>query len=50
MGQGSIAPGGILSLPWRGDDAQGRALTPGLYFLALDTDGRTQAARVVVLR
>ena len=50
LAQGTIAPGGILNLPWRGDDANGRALSPGLYFLALDTEGRTQAARVVVLR
>ncbi|MCE9627954.1 MAG: S8 family serine peptidase, partial [Candidatus Eisenbacteria bacterium] len=50
LGQGVITPGGVLQLPWRGDDPQGRPLTPGLYFLALDTDGRTQSARVVVLR
>lgn len=50
IAQGSIAPGGTLNLPWQGDDAHGRALTPGLYFLALETEGRTRSARVVVLR
>lgn len=50
LGQGTITPGGVLNLPWRGDDAHGRTLAPGLYFLALDSDRHSQSARVVVLR
>jgi subtilisin family serine protease len=50
LASGSLAPGAQLSIPWRGDDGRGRALTPGLYFLALDGAGDTRAARIVVLR
>ena len=53
LASGSIAPGTELDISWRGDDARGRALVPGLYFLALEgaeTAGRRDAVRVVVLR
>lgn len=47
---GTLNPGGSLSFPWRGDDARGRTLVPGLYFLALEGAGRRDAVRVIVLR
>ena len=50
LGQGMIQPRTSLSIPWRGDDARGRFLTPGLYLLHLDGDGRRETTRVVVLR
>ncbi len=50
LGQGTIQPRTSLSIPWRGDDARGRFLTPGLYLLHLDGDGRRETTRVVVLR
>jgi hypothetical protein len=50
LAAGSLAPGASVSFPWRGDDAQGRTLVPGLYFLALDGAGRRDAVRVIVLR
>jgi serine protease AprX len=50
LAAGSLAPGSSFSFPWRGDDAHGRTLVPGLYFLALDGAGRHAAVRVIVLR
>jgi subtilisin family serine protease len=50
LAAGSLAPGASLSFPWRGDDASGHTLVPGLYFLALDGAGRQDAVRVIVLR
>ena len=50
LGAGSLPPGGMSDLAWRGDDANGRSLSPGLYFISLDGAGRHEAARVVVLR
>ena len=50
LAAGSLAPGGSYSFPWRGDDARGRTLVPGLYFLALEGAGRRDAVRVIVLR
>ena len=50
LGSGTLAPGTRLTIPWRGDDERGRALEPGLYFLALDGAGPLRATRVVVLR
>ena len=50
LADGSLAPGGTLSIPWHGDDAHGRALPPGLYFLDLESAGRHATDRVVVLR
>jgi subtilisin family serine protease len=50
LASGALAPGGSLSFAWRGDDAAGRTLMPGLYFLALEGAGRRDAVRVIVLR
>ncbi len=50
LASGTLAPGGSVSIPWRGDDARGRALVPGLYFLDLDGAGRHRTVRIVVLR
>jgi subtilisin family serine protease len=50
LGAGSLPPGTHLTIPWNGDDGRGRALAPGLYFLALDGTGERRATRVVVLR
>ena len=50
LASGSISPGVVLSFPWHGDDAHGRTLVPGLYFLALEGAGRRDAVRVIVLR
>jgi len=50
LASGSLAPGGAVSIPWRGDDARGRSLMPGLYFLDLEDDGRHRTVRVAVLR
>jgi subtilisin family serine protease len=50
LAAGSLAPGGSIAFPWRGDDASGHTLVPGLYFLALDGAGRHDAVRVIVLR
>jgi serine protease AprX len=50
LGSGSLSPGGVRDLTWRGDDANGRSLVPGLYFIALDGAGRRGTARVIVLR
>jgi subtilisin family serine protease len=50
LGSGRLDPGTLQSLRWRGDDAAGRALVPGLYFLSLEGPGRRDVARVVVLR
>ena len=50
LASGTLAPGARLSIPWLGDDARGRTLVPGLYFLALEGTSRRQAVRVVVLR
>ncbi|HEY6195940.1 MAG TPA: S8 family serine peptidase [Candidatus Eisenbacteria bacterium] len=50
LASGPLAPGGSRSFEWRGDDAHGRTLVPGLYFLALEGAGRREALRVVVLR
>ncbi len=49
LATGTLSPGGTLFIPWQGDDARGRALVPGLYFLALEGAGRHDAVRVVVL-
>jgi subtilisin family serine protease len=50
LGSGTLGPGGARVIVWPGDDAHGRALVPGLYFLALDGAGRHESARLVVLR
>ena len=50
LASGSLAPGGSYSFQWRGEDAQGRTLVPGIYFLALAGSGRRDAVRVIVLR
>jgi hypothetical protein len=50
FGTGSLAPGGAQDLTWRGDDASGHSLAPGLYFLSLDGAGRHRSARIIVLR
>ncbi len=50
LASGTLAPGARVSIPWLGDDARGRTLVPGLYFLALEGTSRRQAVRVVVLR
>lgn len=50
LGAGTLAPGTRLSIPWHGDDAHGRTLVPGLYFLDLEGAGRHHTVRVVVLR
>jgi len=51
LGAGAVPPGGSFELPWSGDDAHGRTLPPGLYFLSLDTRvERATAVRVIVLR
>jgi subtilisin family serine protease len=50
LGSGTLAPGMRLSIPWHGDDASGRTLVPGLYFLDLEGAGRHRTVRVVVLR
>jgi subtilisin family serine protease len=49
LASGTLSPGGSLFIPWQGDDAHGRALVPGLYFLALEGAGRRDAVRIVVL-
>ncbi|MEQ1831917.1 MAG: S8 family serine peptidase [Candidatus Eisenbacteria bacterium] len=50
LAAGTLDPARTLTIPWRGDDAHGRALVPGLYFLTLDGTGRRETVRVVVLR
>ncbi len=50
LASGTLAPARTLTIPWHGDDAHGRALVPGLYFLTLDGEGRRATVRVVVLR
>src|SRR6185503_654755 len=50
LGSGTLGPGSARVIVWRGDDASGRALMPGLYFLALDGAGRHESTRLVVLR
>lgn len=50
LASGSLGPGGSIKFSWPGDDARGRTLVPGLYFLALEGAGRGHTARVVVLR
>src|SRR6185369_16920449 len=44
LGAGSLLPGGASDLAWRGDDASGRSLAPGLYFVSLDGAGRHRSA------
>ena len=50
LASGSLSPGSVRDVVWRGDDASGRSLQPGLYFLSLEGAGRHETARVVVLR
>lgn len=50
LASGTLAPGGVRDVSWRGEDERGHSLTPGLYFLALDGAGRRDASRLVVLR
>ncbi len=50
LADGNLTPGSTLSIPWNGDDARGRVLPPGLYFLDLESAGRHTTDRVVVLR
>ena len=50
LGSGSLSPGSTRDLVWRGDDAAGRTLVPGLYFVLMDGAGRRESARVIVLR
>ena len=50
LAEGSLAPGSTLSIRWNGDDASGRTLAPGLYFLDLESAGQHRTDRVVVLR
>jgi hypothetical protein len=50
LAEGNLAPGTTLSIRWNGDDASGRSLAPGLYFLDLESAGQHQTDRVVVLR
>jgi subtilisin family serine protease len=53
LASGTLSPGGFAEFVWRGDDAHGRALVPGLYFLSLegaDPGRRRGSLRVVVLR
>jgi subtilisin family serine protease len=47
---GNLAPGATLHIRWHGDDANGRAVAPGLYFLDLESAGAHTTERVVVLR
>jgi hypothetical protein len=47
---GPATPGQWLGVEWDGHDGNGSALTPGMYFLALDAAGRRATARVVWLR
>jgi hypothetical protein len=50
LAQGNLAPGSTLTIRWSGDDASGRSLAPGLYFLDLESAGQHKTDRVVVLR
>lgn len=50
LGTGALGVGGVIDRTWSGDDASGRAVVPGLYFLVLDAAGEQRSARVVVLR
>ena len=50
LGEGPVTPGAIVDRSWSGDDAHGRAVTPGLYLMMLDAAGQQRTARVVVLR
>ena len=50
LAQGNLTPGSTLSIRWNGDDASGRSLAPGLYFLDLESAGQHKTDRVVVLR
>ena len=50
LADGSLAPGATLHIRWNGDDANGRAVAPGLYFLDLESAGTHTTDRVVVLR
>lgn len=50
LGTGRMTPGSRVSIPWLGDDAGGRTLVPGLYFLDVEGAGQHRTVRVVVLR
>ena len=50
LSNGGLTPGATLSIRWHGEDAHGRALPPGLYFLDLESAGTHTTDRVVVLR
>jgi len=50
LAEGNLTPGTTLSIRWNGDDARGRTLAPGLYFLDLESAGAHTTHRVVVLR
>jgi len=47
--QGEL-PAGVRTLVWNGCDASGRAARAGLYFLALDVDGRRFERRIALAR
>lgn len=43
-------PGGTHRLAWQGESDQGKAVAPGVYFVAIETPAGKQSAKVVVLR
>jgi len=45
-----VLPAGAHRFAWDGRDARGARLTPGVYFLVLDTAGRRAVTKVTLLR
>jgi hypothetical protein len=48
--RGEMTPAGPGTAIWDGRDDQGRSVRAGLYFVAFAADGRTDRARLVLLR
>ena len=48
--QEGARPAGRYAAQWDGRDAQGRAAPSGVYFVRLETGGRTDARKLVLLR
>ena len=42
--------GGTRDVLWRGDDADGRAVTSGVYFCVLDSGGARRTQKLVLLK
>jgi hypothetical protein len=46
----AVAQPGAAYLDWKGDDAQGRLLPSGIYFVVVKTPAGEQTAKVVLVR